>query len=42
MWVEVKGYMDAKSNTKLKRFRKYYPSEPIRIVGKEWFTRKKI
>src|SRR5437660_1221874 len=24
-WVEVKGYMDKRSQTKIKRFNKYYP-----------------
>ena len=38
-WVEVKGYMDAKSATKLKRMRKYYPSEEIYIVDKAWFAK---
>lgn len=37
-WVEVKGYMDARSKTQLKRFRKYYPREELRVVGKEWFV----
>ena len=31
-WVEVKGYMDAKSATKIKRFRKYYPEETLIVV----------
>ena len=26
-WIEVKGWMDAKSKTKLNRFKKYYPEE---------------
>ena len=26
-WVEIKGWMDAKSKTKLKRFEKYFPEE---------------
>lgn len=26
-WIEVKGYMDARSRTKLNRFKKYYPEE---------------
>ena len=38
-WVEVKGYMDSKSKTKIKRFKKYYPNEPIYIVDKEWFRK---
>ncbi len=36
-WVEVKGYFDRKSLTKIKRFRKYYPEEDLRIVDGEWF-----
>lgn len=36
-WVEVKGYMDSKSQTKIKRFRKYYPDETLEIKGKKWF-----
>src|ERR1700677_1749865 len=31
-WIEVKGYMDAKSATKIKRFRKYYPGELLEVV----------
>jgi hypothetical protein len=35
--VEVKGYMDAKSKTKLKRMAKYHPHIKIEIVsGKEY------
>lgn len=26
-WVEIKGYLDAKSMTKIKRFKRYYESE---------------
>lgn len=36
-WIEVKGFMDAKSRTKIKRFRKYYPDEPLRIIGSTWY-----
>lgn len=36
-WVEVKGFMDTKSRTKLKRMEKYYPHEDISIVGAEFF-----
>ena len=36
-WVEVKGYMDAKSRTKIKRFRKYYPNEPLMVADSQWF-----
>lgn len=38
-WVEVKGYMDAKSKTKIKRFRKYYPEEQLMIIDAEWFKK---
>ncbi len=36
-WVEVKGWMDAKSKTKLKRFKKYYPEEyaKLEIIGEK-------
>jgi hypothetical protein len=36
-WVEVKGYMDARSATKIKRFKKYFPQEELRIVDKNFF-----
>jgi len=36
-WLEVKGYMDKKSNTKIKRFRKYYPNEELIILKSEIF-----
>jgi len=37
VWIEVKGYMDQKSKTKLNRFKKYYPDEykKLSIIGKE-------
>ncbi len=38
-WVEVKGYMDAKSKTKIRRLRKYYPDEELIVVDAEWFKR---
>src|SRR5690606_3943404 len=28
-WHEVKGYLDGKSKTKLKRFQKYFPQEKL-------------
>jgi len=37
-WVEVKGYYDSKSLTKIKRFRKYYPKEILTVIDKEWFA----
>lgn len=41
-WVEVKGYMDSKSLTKIKRLRKYYPNEKIYIADKEWFSKNRF
>jgi hypothetical protein len=38
-WVEIKGYLDSKSLTKIKRFRKYYPQEELIVLGKEWFAK---
>lgn len=38
-WVEVKGYMDPKSATKLKRMKKYFPEEEIFIADKAWFVK---
>lgn len=36
-WVEVKGYFDRKSWTKIKRFKKYYPEEQLVILDETWF-----
>tara|TARA_R110000868_G_scaffold396050_1_gene668087 strand:+ start:1993 stop:2259 length:267 start_codon:yes stop_codon:yes gene_type:complete len=33
-YVEIKGYMDSKSLTKIKRFRKYYPEERLVVLMK--------
>ena len=33
-YVEVKGYMDRVSRTKLRRMAKYHPEVPIKIVGR--------
>jgi hypothetical protein len=38
-WVEVKGYMDKKSATKIKRFKKYYPNEELVVLDAKWFAR---
>ena len=38
-WVEVKGYFDPSSKTKLKRFKKYYPEQFEKltvVVQDEW------
>ena len=37
-WHEVKGYYDAKSITKIKRFRKYYPNEKLILIDSKWFA----
>lgn len=39
-WVEVKGYMDARSKTKIKRFELYFPNEKLVVIGKEWFSKR--
>jgi hypothetical protein len=38
-WIEVKGYLDSKSKTKIKRFQKYYPDEKLFLFGKDWFLK---
>lgn len=38
-FVEVKGHMDAKSRTKIKRFKKYYPNEQLMIIDEQWFKK---
>lgn len=37
VWVEVKGYMDRKSATKLKRMRIYFPQVRMLLVDSKWF-----
>jgi len=34
---EVKGWMDARSKTKLDRMRRYYPQEKIVLIQADWF-----
>lgn len=36
-WIEVKGYYDPKSITKIKRFKKYYPNHQLFLVDSKWF-----
>ena len=36
-WHEVKGWMDPKSATRLRRMSKYFPEEKIIIIDKGWF-----
>jgi len=38
-YVEVKGWMDPKSATKIKRFAKYYPEEVLIVVNEKWFAK---
>jgi len=38
VWYEVKGFMDSKSKTKIRRFAKYFPEETLRIIGPKWFA----
>lgn len=38
-YCEVKGFMDTKSKTKIKRMGIYYPKIKLRIVDKEWFMK---
>ena len=34
---EVKGWMDPKSKTKLKRMAKYYPEVTVKVIDSKWF-----
>ena len=36
-YVEVKGFMDAKSKTKINRMRIYHPQVKLRVIGADWF-----
>ena len=39
IWHELKGYMDARSKTKLKRMKKYHPAEKVIVIGpKEYYA----
>lgn len=38
-YVEIKGYMDAKSKTKLKRMNKYYPKTRLVVVTQKDYTK---
>lgn len=37
-YVEVKGYMDSRSKTKLKRMKIYYPEVRVDVVGRREYT----
>lgn len=36
-WHEVKGWLDAKSKTKLKRMKKYHPKEKVIVIDERFF-----
>jgi hypothetical protein len=36
-WHEVKGWMDAKSKTRLRRMAEFYPAEKLVIIEESWF-----
>ncbi len=38
---EVKGWMDPRSKTKLKRMAKYYPEITMRVIDAQWFKANK-
>ena len=38
-WVEVKGWMDDRSKTKIKRFKKYYPKEEFLLIDAKWYRK---
>lgn len=38
-WHETKGHMDAKSATKIKRFRKYFPGEILIVIDDRAFNK---
>lgn len=38
-WVEVKGFYDTKSMTKIRRMRKYYPDEKLMLIDAHWFLK---
>lgn len=37
-WHEVKGWMDSKSKTKIKRMAIYHPNEFLRVLDAQWFA----
>ena len=41
-YIEVKGYMDAKSATKIKRMGKYNPDIKLTVLGADWFKRNRL
>lgn len=39
VYHEVKGWMDSKSKTKLKRMKKYHPEVELLVLDQKWFRR---
>lgn len=37
-WHEVKGWMDQKSRTRLKRMSKFFPDEKVVVISSKWFS----
>jgi hypothetical protein len=37
-WIEVKGWMDATSKTRLARMAKYHPAEKVVVISSKWFS----
>jgi hypothetical protein len=42
VYHEVKGWMDAKSATRLKRMKKYHPEIKLELVMGDWFSKNKL
>ena len=38
VYVEIKGYMDARSATKIARFRRYYPELKLEVIGAKEYS----
>ena len=38
-WHEVKGWMDPKSQTRIRRMAKYFPDEKLVLIDRSWFRR---
>ena len=39
LWIEVKGYLDPKGATKIRRFKKYFPEYEIDLIRKREYFR---
>ena len=38
VYVEIKGWMDSKSKTKIERFKRYYPQHKFEFVGQKEYN----